>query len=92
MGEMDEDGFAQVGEIARQAVGEKIRAMLQPAQMLNSADAQQAVILGALGACVECFVCAAREDISRERLKQALREVVSDFVDQTKDQLVAGIQ
>lgn len=88
----DDDGFARVGEIARQAVYEKIKAMLEPTVMLNSSEAQQAVILGALAGCVECFVCSVRQDVSREQLKETLRIVVADFVDQTKDQLVAGIQ
>lgn len=92
MTDTHEDGFKRVGEIARQAVREKITAMLEPAIALNAPDAQQAVLLGALAGAVECFVCGSREGSSRERLKQALCEVVSDFVDQAKDQLIAGIQ
>ena len=86
----EDDGFDRVGEIARQAVREKITAMMVPA--LGHPEAMQAVILGAMAGAVECFVCAASEGVSRERLKEALRDVVADFVDQAKDQLTAGMQ
>jgi len=88
----EDDGFERVGEISRQAVKEKVLAMLQPSVILDAPDAQQAVLLGALAATVECFVCAAGEGVSRDRLKAALGTVVADFVDQAKDRLGAGLQ
>ncbi len=87
---MPDDSFERVGEIARTAVREKVTAMLEPATV--SPEAMQAVVLGALAGAVECFVCAADEGTTRERLKEALRDVVTDFVDQAKDQLFAGFQ
>ena len=85
---MPEDVFARIGEIARQAVREKVTAMLEPAE----GEAAQAVVLGALAGAVECFVCAANPGATRERLKEALSNVVADFVDQASDQLMAGLQ
>jgi hypothetical protein len=87
MSEMPEDVFSRIGETARSTVRATIADMLKPAEV--SADAMQAVILGALAGAVESFVCASNEGTSRERLKQALCDVVVDFVDQAKDQLKA---
>lgn len=84
---MPEDVFSRIGETARQAVKEKVFEMLKPAGV--SAEAMQAVVLGALAGAVECFVCASNEGTSRDRLKEALCGAVVDFVDQAKDQLKA---
>jgi hypothetical protein len=88
-GEMPSDVFDRIGQVARQAVLEQVTHLLQAS---DNREAQQAVVLGAIGGAVECFVCAASEGVSRERLKDALRDVVSDFIDQAKDHLIAGVQ
>jgi hypothetical protein len=90
MSEMPEDVFSGLGEIARKAVRDKIKDMLEPASI--HPEAMQAVILGSMAGAVECFVCAANEGTSRDRLKEALRDLVADFVDQASDQLVAVMQ
>lgn len=88
LSEMPDDIFSKFSEIARSAVREKIMAMLSGAS--GHPEAMQAVVLGAMAGAVEGFVCAANEGVSRERLKEALRDVVTDFVDQASDQLMAG--
>jgi hypothetical protein len=86
---LDQLDFDRVGEVARRAVREKIAAMLEPASV--SREATHAVLLGSIAGAIECFVCAADDGTSRERLKEGLRDVVSDFVDQAKDQLRSGL-
>lgn len=90
MSAMPDDVFQRFGEIARKSVRDQVVGMLEPASV--SAEAMQAIVLGALAGAVEAFVCAANEGTSRERLKEALRDAVTDFVDQAKDELLAGAQ
>jgi hypothetical protein len=82
--EMPEDLFQKVGDLARAAVREQVTSMMEPVAAYP--DAVQAIVLGAIAGVVECFVLSSKEGVTRERLKEALRDVVSDFVDQVKDQ------
>jgi hypothetical protein len=80
--------FSRVTEEVRGTVRRVIMDCL--AATSGQPEAAQAVILGGVAGAVEAFVAAASETVTRDRLKEALRDVVTDFVDQAKDQLVGG--
>lgn len=89
MADLPDSEFSRLVERARRAVRREVKRLLEDAQ---GRETQQAVVLGAVAGAVESFVCAADEGVSRDRLKNALSDVVIDFVDQVKDQLAGGLQ